>query len=129
MSSASASQQNQPTGQSPSLEPAQLNELKKELAETKEKLETAENDLYLYRSQTKAIIARLSLLTGITISLAGVRILQPFTNVTLEGQQLALFNAVDILLTGGLFAGGSEGVHRLTKVYESITDFGQTVGK
>ena len=127
---ASASQPSQPTGQRPSLEPTQLTELRQQLAETKEKLETAENDLDLYKDQTKAIVNRLSLLAGITISLAGIRILRPFTNViTLEGQQLALFNVVDILLTGGLLSGGSEGVHRLTKVYENVTDVGKTVGK
>ncbi len=108
---------------------AELTKLREQLAQTKVSLKNAENNLDLYTEQTRNIISRLSLLAGIIISLAGVRILQPFTNVTLEGEQLTLFNAIDILLTGGLLAGGTEGVHRLTKVYESITDLSKTVGK
>ncbi|MDJ0719940.1 MAG: hypothetical protein QNJ54_37930 [Prochloraceae cyanobacterium] len=111
------------------LSKAELTKLREQLAQTKVELKNAENNLDLYTEQTRNIISRLSLLAGIIISLAGVRILQPFTNVTLEGEQLTLFNAIDILLTGGLLAGGTEGVHRLTKVYESITDLSKTVGK
>lgn len=34
--------------------------------------------------------------------------------------QILAFNMVDICLTGGVIAGGSEGIHKLTQVF---TDF------
>ena len=109
------------------LDPDELAEKKRELKVFKEQLEAAEDDLGKYRDQTKAIVARLSLLAGIVISLAGVRILQSFTDISLVGKQLSLFNAIDVLLTGGLLAGGSAGIHRLTQVYEQVTDVSKQV--
>ena len=93
----------------------------------KQELEDAEENLENYRSSTRNIISLLSLLAGIVISLAGVRILQTFADIDLVGKQLSLFNAIDVLLTGGLLAGGSAGVHRLTKVYEQVTDVSNKV--
>ena len=93
----------------------------------RQQLEDVEENLETYRSNTRNIISLLSLLAGIVISLAGVRILQTFADVALEGKQLSLFNAIDVLLTGGLLAGGSAGVHRLTKVYEQVTDVSNKV--
>lgn len=97
------------------------------LAKLKQLLGQAEDDLAKYREETKAVVSRLSLLAGILISLAGVRILQSFADITLEGKQLSLLNTIDVLLTGGLLAGGSEGVYRLTKVYEDVTDVSKKV--
>ena len=47
----------------------------------------------------------------------------------LVGKQLNLFYTIDILLTGGLLAGGSEGIHRLTRAYEQFIDLSQQVNK
>lgn len=121
------SQSSQATKPIPSIPPQQLTELREQIKNKKENLEEAENDLDLYQDETKIVVSRLSLLAGITISLTGVRILQPFIDVTLEGPQMILFHAVDILLTGGLLAGGSEGINRLTKVYENFTDVSKTI--
>ena len=107
----------------------ELAEKKRELKDFKDQLEIADDDLDKYRDETKAIVSRLSLLAGIVVSLAGIRILQSFTDVALVGKQLSLFNAIDVLLTGGLLAGGSAGVHRLTKVYEEVTDIKKEVSK
>lgn len=104
------------------LEPEELEKKKTELENLKQQLELAEIDLGKYRDETKTVVSRLSLAAGILVSLAGVRILQSFADVSLLGKQLSLFNTIDVLLTGGLLAGGSEGVYRLTKVYENVTD-------
>ncbi len=128
-SSATSSQPSQPANPIVTLDPEQLAEKEKDLKSFKEKLEKAEDDLDKYRDETKAIVARLSLLAGIVISLGGVRILQSFTDISLVGKQLSLFNAIDVLLTGGLLAGGSAGVHRLTKVYEEVTDVSKKVNQ
>lgn len=109
------------------LSPEELAEKKRELETFKQQLEVAEYDLAKYRNETKAVVSRLSLLAGIVISLAGVRVLQSFADVSLEGKQLSLLNAIDVLLTGGLLAGGSEGIYRLTKVYEDLTDVSKKV--
>ena len=111
------------------LSPEQLAKKESELKDLKQQLEVAEDDLEDYRNITKNIISLLSLLAGVVISLAGVRILQSFTDISLTGEQLSLFNAIDVLLTGGLLAGGSAGVHRLTKVYEDVTDVSKKVSK
>lgn len=111
------------------LAPEELAVKKKELENFKGLLEQAEDDLAKYREETKAVVSRLSLLAGILISLAGVRILQSFADISLEGKQLSLLNTIDVLLTGGLLAGGSEGIYRLTKVYEDVTDVNKKVSK
>ncbi len=111
------------------LDPEELAVKKKDLENFKQQLEEAEDDLAKYREETKAVVSRLSLLAGIVISLAGVRTLQSFADISLAGKQLSLFNTIDVLLTGGLLAGGSEGVYRLTKVYEDVTDVSKKVNK
>ncbi|MGK7896476.1 MAG: hypothetical protein AB4372_23375 [Xenococcus sp. (in: cyanobacteria)] len=125
----SSSSPSQPVANVVILSPEQLAQKESELKILKPQLKEAELDLENYRNTTKNIIALLSLLAGIVISLAGVRILQPFADVSLVGIQLSLFNAIDVLLTGGLLAGGSAGVHRLTKVYEDVTDVSKKVNK
>ncbi|ELS01544.1 hypothetical protein Xen7305DRAFT_00012480 [Xenococcus sp. PCC 7305] len=111
------------------LDPKELAEKKGELKTLQEKLEVAQEDLGKYRDETKAVVSRLSLLAGVVISLGGIRILQSFADVSLVGTQLSLFNSIDVLLTGGLLAGGSAGVHRLTKVYEEVTNVDKQVKK
>ncbi len=125
----SSSAPSQPVAKIVILSPEQLAQKESELDILKQQLKEAELDLENYRNTTKNIIALLSLLAGIVISLAGVRILQPFADISLTGKQLSLFNAIDVLLTGGLLAGGSAGVHRLTKVYEDVTDVSKKVNK
>jgi hypothetical protein len=36
--------------------------------------------------------------------------------------QVAAFRLVDVLLTGGLIGGGSEGVHKITQVFSDFMD-------
>ena len=96
-----------------------------ELPELRQRLEVAEDELDLYRDETKALLARLSLVGGIAVSVAGIRLLQPVSLLELGPEQTALFHVVDILLTGCLLAGGSAGIHRLTQVYEEFTKIAQ----
>ena len=59
---------------------------------------------------------------GIVIAWVGPRILGEIVsfNADLDGLHGVLFHSVDILITGGLIGGGSEGIH---KVVVLITDF------
>ncbi|MDA2937081.1 hypothetical protein MYX75_02310 [Acidobacteria bacterium AH-259-A15] len=82
----------------------------------------AVHELSEYKAATGRRAFLLGLAGGIIISLVGVRVLHPLTDVGLleRGFQTKMFNAVDVFLTGGLLGGGSEGIH---KVVALITDF------
>ncbi len=83
---------------------------------------SAEIDLEEYRVTTKKIVSITALLLGFCISAAGVRVLQPFVDTMVDNKiQVSFFHALDIILTSGLIAGGSEGINRLTSVYDSLT--------
>jgi len=75
-----------------------------------------------YRSKTRIIAMWSGLFLGVVVSAIGFRILETLVkpgliesmkNVT---QQFA-FRFFDILLTGGLIAGGSDGIHKIIDVY------------
>ncbi|MEM9510007.1 MAG: hypothetical protein AAGA16_20370, partial [Cyanobacteria bacterium P01_E01_bin.35] len=67
------------------------------------------------KSNNKRIATITSLIIGVAISFAGVRFLEPFFEInSLEGYQVQLFHALDILLTAGLLSGGSDGIHQVT---------------
>lgn len=85
-----------------------------------EGLEGAE--LAKYKAHTKRIAFLSAVSGGVLISIAGIRVLHPLTDwdAELDGIQGQLFDFLDILITGGLLAGGSEGIHQ---VFSVITDF------
>ena len=93
-----------------------------EVAKASEELETAKLDLDQYKASTKRWAFLFSLSLGILISIVGVRALRPLTSMDADptGFQRFLFNFADIVLTGALIGGGSEGIHRVMSV---ITDF------
>ncbi|WP_414544151.1 hypothetical protein [Nostoc sp. CCY0012] len=50
-------------------------------------------------------------------SAVGIRALETFVNIQgLPDNQVTVFRWLDVFLTGGLIAGGSEGIHKLTQV-------------
>lgn len=80
-----------------------------------------------FRSQTRKIAFLGGMTLGILISWVGPRILAevvmfgtPEAPVLLQATHATLFSAVDILITGGLIGGGSEGIHKIVVL---ITDF------
>ncbi|WP_392531550.1 hypothetical protein [Nostoc sp. C117] len=71
-----------------------------------------------YRSDTRKIALRSSFILGIIISAIGIRALETFINVKgLPSHQILVFRWLDVFLTGGLIAGGSEGIHKITQVF------------
>jgi len=89
--------------------------------------------LQSYRSQTQKIALGCSFVAGLTVSAVGLRTLETFLDVTAKGGlsvghsvQLFAFHFVDIWLTGGLLAGGSEGIHKIMQAY---TDFMEATSK
>jgi hypothetical protein len=73
----------------------------------------------LYRAATKKIALQCSLTMSLIVSLAGVRALAGLFDTATFCRPFVL---ADILITGLLLAGGSEGVHRLLNVYTSFSD-------
>ena len=88
----------------------------------KGKLKGLEGKLLEYRHGTRQIAFLGAMILGVLISLAGPRILAEVVVVhgDMGAWQVAVFNGMDILITGGLIGGGSEGIHKLVKL---ITDF------
>jgi hypothetical protein len=71
-----------------------------------------------YKSETRIIALWTSLLFGLLMSAIGIRSIEPLIIVDLDSPiQVVIFRCLDALLTGGLIAGGSEGIHKLIKVF------------
>jgi hypothetical protein len=76
------------------------------------------------QTQARQIMA---LIIGVLVSLAGTRTLEALLDLTKAKQpipsfQLGLFYAVDILITAGLIAGGSDGIHKISEILTSLSD-------
>lgn len=81
-----------------------------------------------YKSETRTIALWTSLSFGLLISTLGVRLIEPLMVIddVTNPIQINIFRCLDILLTGGLIAGGSEGIHKLIQV---IIDFLEATSK
>jgi hypothetical protein len=54
------------------------------------------------------------------VSLAGIRAFAPIVNTVPIGNWL--FPTVDVLVTGAVLAGGSEGVHQMVNVFSNFME-------
>jgi hypothetical protein len=71
-----------------------------------------------YKADTRTIALWTSLLFGLLISAIGIRSIEPLVIIDANNQiQLVIFRTLDTLLTGGLIAGGSEGIHQIIQVF------------
>lgn len=74
-----------------------------------------------YRAETTRIALWSALILGLLISASGVRSLALLVDLeTVQPFQQLCIELVDVLLTGGIIAGGSDGVHKLLQV---VTNF------
>jgi hypothetical protein len=104
-------------------------ELKEEIAQSRKdgkpvealttELHKEEKDILSFKAHTRTVALWLSFTVGILLSCAGVRTI----SVLLGGEAIAsaqfqhkMFTVLDIILTGGLIAGGSDGIHKITDV-------------
>jgi hypothetical protein len=78
-----------------------------------------------YRMATQRVALWTALIIGLMVSAVGIRALQsliePIINGKTEGMNV-FFQMIDVFLTGGVVAGGSEGIHKLAKVYNTFMD-------
>jgi len=77
-----------------------------------------------YRAETRAAVLPAAFVVGVFLAAIGLRALAslfelrlPDGNPALGGLQASVFQAVDILLTGALLAGGSDGLHTLVTLW------------
>ncbi len=105
-----------------SQEPADSSDLSK----AQDELDKVEKKRITFKSNTQRIALRTGLLAGLFISAVGVRALHTFIDTaaldSLPAMQILAFNIVDICLTGGVIAGGSEGIHKLTQVFTNFME-------
>lgn len=91
----------------------------KQKAEAK-KIEQAERELSDYKIKTRNLAMYLGYAMGFIISMIGIRALEPLVDAgtfqNLGSVQQKMFRMVDIFITGGLLAGGSDGIHKITEV-------------
>lgn len=96
-------------------------ETKPESTELKSKLMKVRQERELYRLETKKRSLWVGLLFGVLISAVGIRTLGVLVAglEDLEYFQRQVLNIIDVLLTGGLLAGGSDGLHKFSQLYNS----------
>lgn len=80
----------------------------------------AENSLQGYKSAMRRNLLQTAVAFGLLIGLVGVRSLEsafyiPTPESTLDFFRCYLFRLLDLILTAGLIAGGSEGIHGIIK--------------
>lgn len=82
-----------------------------------------------YKVETRIIAIRLAFASGILISLIGFRTLEPLiswgpdlTVRNMASWQAIAFMWTDVMLTGGVIAGGSEGIHKIANAFGSFID-------
>jgi hypothetical protein len=83
-----------------------------------DEVQGAQAALDSYRAGTKEIALCISFVLGIFVSLAGVRALDAIVNFVPSDNWL--FPIADIILTGAIVAGGSDGVHQMVNVFTNF---------
>lgn len=79
-----------------------------------------------YRAHTRVLALRIGLVMGVAVSMAGLRTLgvfiEPHTLMAFDLTQQIIFHCVDVLITGGVIAGGSDGVHKMAELYRVFVE-------
>ncbi|MEA5466524.1 hypothetical protein [Leptothoe sp. PORK10 BA2] len=83
-------------------------------------LSNAKENLWVYKNHVRQNLLRAAIGFGLLIGLVGVRSLEgafdfPVPTSVLEIFRFYLFRVLDLILTTGLIAGGSEGIHNIIK--------------
>jgi hypothetical protein len=103
--------------------PAETGKLTAEVNLELTKLKTNEQLLSAYKSQTRKFAMWTALLVGWLISGVGIRsldaLVQPVQGALYSGVQSLLLHVLDVFLTGGLIAGGSDGIHKITQLFST----------
>jgi len=93
------------------------------LADARAALEKAKRQERQYRCVTRQVVLWVGLGLGLLVSAVGCRALEVLVDPVLSGwspAQETAFRLVDVVLTGGVIAGGSEGIHRIATVFDNF---------
>ncbi len=98
------------------------NELINDVAE----LNKIKEERTTYKTETQRFALWISVILGFLISAVGIRtlnqIIDPLVLEQLSDSQTLAFRLVDVFLTGGIIAGGSEGIHKIAQVYTNFME-------
>lgn len=98
----------------------------KKLSDLVDELNKLKHAVMDHKSETRIIALWSGLILGVVISAIGFRVLNSLVDQEMLSSagktQLLAFNFFDVFLTGGLLAGGSDGLHKLMEVYRSFTE-------
>ncbi|MEM7065475.1 MAG: hypothetical protein AAF572_20205 [Cyanobacteria bacterium P01_B01_bin.77] len=103
------------------------------IQESKECLFKAEEKLQVHQDYTRQRILQVAIVFALLLSAVGLRSLEgivqyPSSETISEIFRLYLFRVLDLSLTAGLIAGGSEGIHNIIKkIYSFFPDASQQV--
>ncbi len=93
------------------------------LLELAAELKPHAEQIEIYKSHTRVLALRAGLVLGLLTAAVGYRALGTVVEAgALSGFQLSAYAFIDVLLTGGLLAGGSKGIHSLTQVFGNYLD-------
>lgn len=76
-----------------------------------------------WRAGTRSIAMWLGFILGIIVSAVGIRTLGSIIDISMiedNNAQVFAFGIVDIVLTGGLLAGGSDGIHKISELFRNF---------
>ena len=100
-------------------------ELQQASAGSKDEADSAKA-LREYKHASRKIVLWVNLFVAIAISVAGVRGISPLIEATsldsVSEWQVMLFQLCDIILTAGVIAGGSDGIHKIARVFGNFMD-------
>lgn len=74
----------------------------------------------VYRAETKEVALLVGFAFGIFVSMAGVRALHSLLDA--NSSDGIFFTIADIVVTGAMLAGGSEGIHRMANAFNGFMD-------
>lgn len=84
-------------------------------------LEDAKRQQRQYRCVTRQIALWVGLTLGLLVSGVGLRALETLIDPNgWSASQASAFRLVDVVLTSGVIAGGSEGIHRIATVFDNF---------
>jgi hypothetical protein len=104
----------------------QMAETQGQTTEAVHAVDRAKMEVDNYSATTRKITLGLGLALGFIVGAIGIRVLEPLIQpesmANLGQVQVTIFRLVDVFLTGGVISGGSEGIHRIAKVFTSYMD-------
>ena len=83
-----------------------------------------------FRAKTRHLAMGGGLVIGVVVSAIGFRVLRALIDPTSLDEfgvlQRSAFDFIDIVITGAVLAGGSDGIHKLIEVYRKFTEKGSS---